>query len=138
MLILAIFYIVFPYDFIPDMLGRVGRIDDILVILLVLYVYFFRPLVQELTAFFQKNVYADAPGNGRNGASADPAEKAFQTLNLKPDAGIVEVKKAYYEMVKQYHPDKLDGMGPELQKLALEKTREINEAYELLCQKLSR
>ena len=41
-----------------------------------------------------------------------------------------EVKVAYYTKVKQYHPDKVMGLGEEFQKLADDKTKEINEAFE--------
>jgi hypothetical protein len=36
----------------------------------------------------------------------------------------------YYTRVKQYHPDKVMGLGEEFQKLADDKTKEINEAFE--------
>jgi curved DNA-binding protein CbpA len=32
-------------------------------------------------------------------------------------------------MVRQYHPDKVADMGPELRALAEERTKQINEAY---------
>jgi preprotein translocase subunit Sec63 len=41
-----------------------------------------------------------------------------------------QLKTAYLEMIKQYHPDKVNGMGPEIKELAEKKTKEINDMYE--------
>lgn len=40
-----------------------------------------------------------------------------------------ELKRAYYNKISKYHPDKVDHMGLELQKLAEEKTKEIVLAF---------
>jgi DnaJ-class molecular chaperone with C-terminal Zn finger domain len=39
------------------------------------------------------------------------------------------VKTAYQNLVKQYHPDRMEGMGKELRELAEKRTKEINQAY---------
>lgn len=51
-------------------------------------------------------------------------------LGLHPGASQEEIKKAYRELVKKYHPDKYQG-NP-LAELAEEKLQEINEAYDAL------
>jgi DnaJ like chaperone protein len=43
-----------------------------------------------------------------------------------------EIKKAYYRLLKQYHPDRVYDLGKEFQKMAEEKTQTINRAYEML------
>lgn len=136
MLILAIFYMIFPYDFIPDYLGRVGRVDDILVLLLIIWIFCFKPLFDELRSSFKKPANAGPAPKAARGKNGDYMQRAFQILNMTPTEDAAEVKKAYYEIIKLYHPDRLDGLGPELRQLALEKTREINEAYEYLCRNL--
>jgi hypothetical protein len=50
-------------------------------------------------------------------------------LNLKGNVNFDDIHKAYKLKIKEYHPDKVDSMGDELKKLAEEKTKEINEAY---------
>jgi DnaJ-domain-containing protein 1 len=40
-----------------------------------------------------------------------------------------QIRKAYLEAIKRYHPDNYSTLPPEFQKLAEEKTKEINSAY---------
>lgn len=54
----------------------------------------------------------------------------YEVLGIKEGASEAEIKKAYREMVKKYHPDQFQD-NP-LSSLAEEKLREINEAYETL------
>lgn len=54
----------------------------------------------------------------------------YEVLGIKEGAGEEEIKKAYREQVKKYHPDQYQD-NP-LSKLAEEKLREVNEAYDYL------
>ena len=54
----------------------------------------------------------------------------YSVLNVSPDASDEEVKKAYREMARKYHPDNYHD-NP-LADLAQEKMKEINEAYDTL------
>jgi len=54
----------------------------------------------------------------------------YEVLGLKPGATQEEIKTAYRELAKKYHPDRYQD-NP-LNDLAEEKMREINEAYETL------
>lgn len=54
----------------------------------------------------------------------------YEVLEIKEGASEEEIKKAYRELVKKYHPDQYQD-NP-LSKLAEEKLREINEAYDYL------
>ncbi|MGG7143532.1 J domain-containing protein [Clostridium nigeriense] len=54
----------------------------------------------------------------------------YEVLGLKPGASQEEIKKAYRNLIKQYHPDQY-GDNP-LKDLAEEKVREINTAYDML------
>lgn len=55
---------------------------------------------------------------------------AYNILGITPDADIETIKKAYRKMASKYHPDKVSHLGPEFQKLAEEKFKKINEAYQ--------
>lgn len=54
----------------------------------------------------------------------------YEVLGIKEGASKEEIQRAYKELVKKYHPDQY-GDNP-LRKLAEDKLRDINEAYETL------
>ena len=54
----------------------------------------------------------------------------YEVLGVSENASDEEIKKAYKELVKKYHPDKYQD-NP-LADLAEEKLQEINEAYDIL------
>lgn len=54
----------------------------------------------------------------------------YEVLGVKEGASEEEIKKAYRELAKKYHPDRY-GDNP-LKDLAEDKMREINEAYDYL------
>jgi DnaJ like chaperone protein len=58
------------------------------------------------------------------------ADYAYKILEIDPQASDEEVKKAYREMAKKYHPDKVNYLGDDFQQAAKEKFQKVNEAYE--------
>ena len=54
----------------------------------------------------------------------------YEVLGVKEGASDEEIKKAYRELVKKYHPDKY--VNNPLADLAAEKMKEINDAYDVL------
>ncbi len=59
-------------------------------------------------------------------------ERAFRFFNLSPDSSMEEIKKAYKEKIKYYHPDKYQG-NDVLLKIATDKTKQAVEYYDLIC-----
>jgi len=53
-------------------------------------------------------------------------------LGIKPDDDVEIIKKAYRDLAVKYHPDKVANLGPEFQKLAEEKFKSINDAYQTI------
>jgi hypothetical protein len=55
-------------------------------------------------------------------------------LGVKRGASMDEIKKAYREQIKKFHPDKVESLklGPEYRSMFEEKTMEIQKAYESL------
>lgn len=64
--------------------------------------------------------------------SSFDAERAYSTLKIDSNSSIDEIKTAYKNRIKEYHPDKTAGLGEEVQKIAQLKTQELNEAYSIL------
>jgi len=56
----------------------------------------------------------------------------YEVLGIPQDANQDQIKQAYRDMSKQYHPDKTAHLGPELQQAAHEKMKQINRAYQML------
>ena len=126
MIILAVLYFLLPYDLIPDGIGRFGRIDDVALLLIIIYWLFIKPLVDEVYA------KARAAGQGSYASDSQIPTDPYKVLGIDPKATQEEIKKAYYELMKQYHPDRVNNLGPELKTLASQKTTQINQAYEQL------
>jgi DnaJ-domain-containing protein 1 len=59
-------------------------------------------------------------------------DKALSVLGLSSKAGIDEIKSAYRKKMMEYHPDRVSGLGKDLQEIARKKAIEINLAYEFL------
>jgi len=56
----------------------------------------------------------------------------YETLGVKRDASSAEIKKAYYKLAKQYHPDKVSGDNVAKVDEYTEKFKKISEAYTIL------
>ena len=59
------------------------------------------------------------------------AKDALDVLALRPGATAVEIKEAYRDMVKVWHPDRF-GSDPRLRQKAEDKLKQINRAYQVL------
>jgi DnaJ like chaperone protein len=47
-------------------------------------------------------------------------------------ASAKEIKKAYYKLCKEFHPDMVSHLGDEFKAVAEEKMKDINMAYQIL------
>ena len=62
--------------------------------------------------------------------AAQSDERFYAVLGLEPGADFAAIKKAYRKLSMQYHPDKVSHLGVEFQRVAEEKMKEINAAYD--------
>jgi DnaJ like chaperone protein len=54
----------------------------------------------------------------------------YRILEIDESANEKEVKKAFRKMANKYHPDKVSHLGKEMQDLAEEKFKAVNDAYQ--------
>ncbi len=57
-------------------------------------------------------------------------DAAYKILEITSEVSDDEVKKAYRNMAKKYHPDKVAYLGEDFKKAANEKFKKLNDAYE--------
>lgn len=57
-------------------------------------------------------------------------DSSYKILGIDSSASDEEVKKAYREMAKKYHPDKVAYLGDDVRKAAEQKLKDLNQAYE--------
>jgi CheY-like chemotaxis protein len=60
------------------------------------------------------------------------SQNHLQVLGLQPDASEADARKAFFDLAKRYHPDKLGAESPEVAQLASEVFARISEAHEVL------
>ncbi len=58
-----------------------------------------------------------------------PQWTPHEILGVSPSSSSTEIRAAYLDLVKQYHPDKVAHLAPEFRALAEARMRQINEAY---------
>jgi hypothetical protein len=74
---------------------------------------------------------AERPDSARRETAPEPEYILHaRTLGLSGSFEFADVKKNYYERMKEYHPDRVSGLGPKLRELAEIESKKINAAYE--------
>ena len=139
-ILLALLYIFFPYDLLPDFVVGWGWLDDSVVLgLLLRFLY----LQKKKTQAGRKNYqYRQSEANSRQqftengfGKTRNRAEERrsdddpYVVLGIERKATEEEIKKAYRKLVNKYHPDKVAHLGDEFKALAEVRFKEIQQAY---------
>lgn len=134
--LVAFIYLLSPIDLLPERgLGRIGLIDDIIVIFAAYFFYLSR------LAFGKAD--RRSPGGGGSEKEEEPGERPhasaagdpYEVLGLSGTATQEEIKHAYRELAKKYHPDKVSHLGEEFKRLADKRFKEIDAAYQALQRK---
>lgn len=93
-------------------------------------------LAQHIADFLQIAPHDQQSIRGRYFAQfhqqAASADRDFEILGLAPGASWDEIRKAYRNLSMQYHPDKVNHLGEEFKRVAEEKMKELNVAYQQL------
>ena len=99
-------------------------------------VRFPRAEFEHMVSVMQTEYYGGETGefSDRSTRSEGRVKDAYGVLGLPEGARDEEIKKAYRNLLNQYHPDKLvsKGLPEEMMKFATEKTRQIKAAYDLI------
>jgi len=148
----ALLYIFSPIDLIPDFIPVVGLMDDAAVLGLCL-----SSIGNDLKKYekWKQKSRIDNKKINNQRKSTSTKKKTGGKTNQKnnnnkkdSDTNIAELctffkiestslnketlKKKYRTMMTQYHPDKVNNLADEFKELAVKKTKEINEKYEIL------
>jgi len=130
LIILAILYVLSPYDILPDFIVGWGWLDDLAILGLLFRYLYFNKRKQE----YNKESFEQTGSNSKfdkNHLKTDP----FEVLGIEKDASPEKIKEAYRKMAIKYHPDKVVHLGKEFQEIAEKRFKEIQKAYELLKEK---
>jgi hypothetical protein len=132
-IILAVVYLVSPYDIIPG-LHPVSWIDDIIVLIL-LYRYWLRSRDKGTAGRPHGGDDTHRQQQSRTGPADSQARRErspYEVLGVSPEAGQEKIHAAYRKLANQYHPDKVAHLGDEFRALAEERFKEIQTAYDKL------
>ena len=133
LLIGALLYVLFPRDLIPDFLVGWGWLDD-LIVLVVLWRYYRR--VTQLRRPDDRSGQSGDTANDRAYRATDSGrpdrQDPYTVLGVAPGASREELKAAHRRLAAKYHPDKVQHLGDDLQKLAEMRFKEIQQAYDEL------
>ena len=99
-------------------------------------IYFYRNRLREFAARATRESggpnrrETSSPGQA---ATSEGSFDPYEVLGIPPSATRESIRAAYKARMKEYHPDKVDHLGEELQELAHRKALEIQKAYQQLC-----
>lgn len=132
-IILALIYVLSPWDLIPG-LHAVGWLDDLVII--VLLFRYLNKMGQFRTAGrppFGDGQNTDSQSHAKSDQATEKTVRSpFEILKIPPDADQKAIRAAYRRLANQYHPDKVAHLGDEFQKLAEQRFKEIQAAYDKL------
>jgi len=147
LIILAVLYILSPFDILPDWVIGLGWLDDAVILGFLLRYFYNRKKNREaFQKYYQNSNNTDNGGNrtaghdqsGRSSPGANSSSSPwdpYQILGIERGASQEKIKKAFRQLAGKYHPDKVEYLGDEFRALAERRFKEIQRAYEELRSK---
>jgi len=114
-------YLRSPIDLLPDRLGAVGLLDDL--------------LLAVAATWWVWSRLARAPAarallrEGTQEATGDVEWDPYAVLGVARGASPEDITRAYREQMRLYHPDRVAHLGDELRQLSHRKALAIQRAY---------
>jgi uncharacterized membrane protein YkvA (DUF1232 family) len=126
--LIALLYLINPYDLVPDFAAGPGWMDDFAVLGLALWW-----ALRLKRAYRARSSRPASSGGDRETPRDEEAEDdPYQVLGVDPGASNDEIRRAYKKLAAKYHPDKVQHLGEEFQELAHKKFVAIQKAYDIL------
>jgi DnaJ like chaperone protein len=125
----------------PDFIAGWGWLDDLVIFWLMWRKFYSSKKKPSAFRYYgQRNrqFHSQSSGQAYNknqqheSSSSARVKDPYNVLNIAGDASQEEIKKAYRKLANQYHPDKVAHLGDEFKKLAEERFKEVQEAYQNL------
>ena len=142
LLVLALLYVLSPYDLLPDMVIGWGWIDDLVILgFLWRYLYLFKKKREGFQKYYQsgRNTHGDenykkaaGENNSRSNTQAQGSWDPYKILEIQRGASQEDIKRAYRQLAAKYHPDKVEHLGDEFKVLAEQRFKEVQQAYQEL------
>ena len=110
-------YLRSPVDLVPDRVGGIGLLDDLVVLLWGVW-------------WIRRRLARGRPQPETRDAAARAPWDPHAVLGVERDASAEQITRAYRERMRSYHPDHVAHLGEELRELAHRKALEIQRAYE--------
>ena len=148
LLVLALLYILSPYDLFPDMVIGWWWIDDLVIVgFLGRYFYLLKKKRDGFQKYYQseRNTHSDENSKkaaGENSSRSNTQARGssafwdpYKILEIQRGASQEDIKKAYRQLAGKYHPDKVEHLGDEFKVLAEQRFKEVQQAYQELKSK---
>ncbi len=138
LVLLWLIYFFSPIDLIPDFIPGVGRLDDLILLLYLVYTTMKKGSRTSPGSSgssgtgYQSHEYGNQGDRPSEGSGSGQPRDPYTILGLKPTATAEEIRRAYRTQAARYHPDKVTHLGEEFQELAKKKFQDLQWAYETL------
>jgi uncharacterized membrane protein YkvA (DUF1232 family) len=127
--LVAVLYLLNPYDLVPDFALGAGWLDDLAVVGMVLWWASRLKRAHEQRSTSSTHTGPEQePAGTKNPREEDP----HKVLGVQAGATKEEIKAAYKSLAARYHPDRVQHLGEEFQDLAHDRFVAIQKAYEQL------
>jgi len=147
LIILAVLYILSPFDILPDWVIGLGWLDDAVILGFLLRYFYNRKKNREAFQKYYQN--RNDTGNGGNRTAGHEQSRGhspgansssvpwdpYEILDIDRGASQEKIKQAFRKLAAKYHPDKVEYLGDEFKVLAEKRFKEIQRAYEELRSK---